>query len=591
VGDRGEARVALNATRGSLCCVTAELFLSRRPGGYCPDVQPHQMLPFEPHCLIDNKVEGAYVPDEATARAAEQAICGIPSCVEAVSGLVAQGHAQGVALAVPQCEQSEADQPANSVPLEYVAVAIAAAAGAVAAIALLHLVITPWWLRRHAPAKTKPHLSGGSGKAISLQPVDVALGFEEHSGWQKPRTSQSELPAALAALAALASAPAVVPEEPPGLPPPLVLGFSDPPSKAVDLEPAVLVGVLEERMRCRAHIMLFCGSGLGATLTRLSLTLVTTSPTAVAGLLVIALCIWQLALSVRVWFSPVILPKVFCHAARSELCAYVASTLICEAVVLLTVAGVCGPGSRRGLLVGGVDAALAEDRPALLWAFVLDQLAVSLVLVRLYVAWLAHGLHRLRTELTFTVVPQSPKAMLCEQGPAVQRPRALDALVPAWEPEEGGSLDPAARATRAVGRRRALRRALVAAVASILLVFTAAGVGIWRAQTAKDKAVSSCSTAVRGADFCVPTSILGLFIEATSFQECCTLCDLTTGCDAWSFVEGPGTPGSGRCWRMEFIEAPCSNHPGHADCQCHTRSNRISGYKPTPGPLAQAGDG
>lgn len=145
------------------------------------------------------------------------------------------------------------------------------------------------------------------------------------------------------------------------------------------------------------------------------------------------------------------------------------------------------------------------------------------------------------------------------------------------ERRPGGSRDPALDA--ATDRRR-LRWLLIGLLGAMVLVLAAV---TWRQrmEVAAARARSSCSTAMRGVDFCAPMEHIGLFELASSADACCAMCDEAAGCQAWSFA-------AGRCWRMRFTEGPCNGAPGNPECRCHTCATRVGGFKPASGPVTWA---
>lgn len=282
-----------------------------------------------------------------------------------------------------------------------------------------------------------------------------------------------------------------------------------------------------------------------------------------------------------------------CFELLGDLRVYAGTTIICELLVLILFSAGAFTGST------GSDALehLGGDELSAPLHFLLSQAALSLVLVRLYTAWLAHSLHKVREDMLNVVLPESAKARACEANrSAMERQRlARSVLVPAWEPPPETLTSTAGRAEVASvqtpwwhawlhGTRA---RALFCAFSAFLLVITAAGVGLWRAhQDQVREAKSTCRSAARGLDFCVQKTYLGQFEVVKNFEQCCHTCDLKAGCQAWSFQAGAEANGGGRCWYMHFDEAPCSSMPSHQDCRCYTSPERIGGYRPRAGQVA-----
>lgn len=166
-----------------------------------------------------------------------------------------------------------------------------------------------------------------------------------------------------------------------------------------------------------------------------------------------------------------------------------------------------------------------------------------------------------------------------QQEPAVPAPRsAFDALVPAWPAALDADWEESAKGFK----KLSLRWRVCLLVAPTLLAVGA--VGIWMVMTkeTQQEELSSCRTAMRGVDFCVSTEFLGRATDMKSIDACCKSCDATSGCTAWTFAETDDS-GAGRCWKLQFTEAPCDKRPGHLSCRCHTSSERHGGFKPTKG--------
>jgi hypothetical protein len=162
----------------------------------------------------------------------------------------------------------------------------------------------------------------------------------------------------------------------------------------------------------------------------------------------------------------------------------------------------------------------------------------------------------------------------------VERRSAFDALVPAWPDDSEDCVKPEPV-------RCELRCKVLMLVFPVLCgVLVVCGFLIARAASGEPETqeLSSCRTAMRGVDFCVPTEFLGELVEVASVDECCSLCDATEGCAAWTFAEGNGDD-NGHCLRMRFTEAPCKERPGHVDCRCHTSPIHHGGFKPVKGDI------
>lgn len=317
--------------------------------------------------------------------------------------------------------------------------------------------------------------------------------------------------------------------------------------------------------------------------------------------MVLVLCVLQLGIMARASWKPLDIPIATkedgvsflndtdratsdrrCRLATiiGDLRLYSGATLVCELlVILIAIGAIADQDSSDVSEVDDDEVATASFGSGLtpLRNFVLRQIALSLVLMRFYTVWLAHSLHKLRSELTFLVLPESPKA----KKKALERQRlALSALSPAWgEPLPSPASVPAEVKQPSRCPRRSTVRAALCASLAIALVVAAAAVGLWRARKhSRFEEATSCHTATQGVDFCVPVHYLGLFHSVKSQEECCRECDVTVDCHAWSFQAEKG--GGGRCWKMRFEEAPCSEQPSHPDCRCYTESGRVVGYRP-----------
>lgn len=280
-----------------------------------------------------------------------------------------------------------------------------------------------------------------------------------------------------------------------------------------------------------------------------------------------------------------------CGELLGNLRVYAGTTIVCELLVLVLFSASAFAGSDKYEALEQLGGEGLVSAPL---HFSLTQVALSLVLVRLYTAWLAHGLHKLREDLTYVVLPESPKARASEakRAAAERQHLARSVLVPAWEPPceqaGGSSASPEARPWWQVWLHGGRGRALLCAAISFALVLTAAGTGLWRAHEQEVReARSTCRTATRGLDFCVQKTYLGVFEVVSDFEHCCHACDVKPDCQAWSFQGGTGTDG-GKCWQMHFEQAPCSKLPSHQDCRCYTSADRVGGYRPRIGDIAAA---
>mmetsp|Transcript_40993 Transcript_40993/g.87315 ORF Transcript_40993/g.87315 Transcript_40993/m.87315 type:complete len:654 (-) Transcript_40993:36-1997(-) len=602
IGDRGELRFELNATADSLCCAVAQIYLARRQGGYCPAIATLDPLPFGVRCVIDTGLGDAYVPDVATAQAAGHALCGLESCMAGIREALAVHGAAGVSAAgAPLCESvNESGAEAVAPPYQHAVLAGVAALSVAAAVAILHCVVTPCWIRMRvgAPLRVPAAIDakqekGGlrtvftsafSGGGGALRFHDISEDLEQSPSNGDPPPPQ----------------PQIVGKQGIGTGECL---------EGPDLEAFAVASFQDAQARCRAHLALLCGVGLATTLARLALA------TAASGgppnfdlpsLAVLALCAWQLGVLVRVPWAPPPSPKNSDSVISlvGDLRAFAFTTVICELLALCASAGLLGSSTSSS--DGSQSGDPAEANLDSFGHFLLVQASMSLTLLRLYTAWLANGLHRLRSELALSVLPQSeaPTASFREARELevhaenedgqpeevpeaiIKMPKAMDMLATAWESEDGPrpGEDPRRQAERVARRRCARRRAFFLAVVALALVLTAAAVGIWRGHRLDGQELSSCKTAMRGVDFCVPMDYLGGPEAATTQEQCCQSCDASPHCDAWSFKEGPpGFPGGGSCWKMRFNTAPCSSRPGHPLCRCHTSADRVGGFRLTTG--------
>jgi len=497
-------------------------------------------------------------------------VCDIEGCAAEVAAAALEAGQAALwesAPAPPQCAYV-ADGGADSigVSLRHIALASGFVLGAVAAALLFHFVLTPWWIHLYVPAGSAAHV----GKAeVDVQLSDVAVGFHDIEEDSPP-------------------SPVVLGAQ---MPPPPIWGQCDTSadSKANELEDAgtpksnmdpeslALEGFVEARARCRAHVVLFLITGFVTTLCRLILIVAIAPALALTLLAILALCIWQISTLARIACSPLLVSNAgsTCGSFAGDLRIYAGITFMCEFLVLCLAIGVLN--SNPGIMPEGpVGRGAVAAEPHSFGFFVLEQATVSFVLVRLYVAWVALGLHKLRRDITFAILPESPKSRgQSLKLPEDAAPQSQTILVSPWRPRSGS---PTHETAHAAARRRARFHAFLVVLVALVFVLAAAGVGIWRATRSSERLQSSCRTAARGLDFCVRTDYIGLSIETNSMDECCALCDVTAGCSAWSFVENSAGR-RGRCWRMHFAEAPCDEHPDHFSCRCHTGAERFGGYK------------
>lgn len=402
---------------------------------------------------------------------------------------------------------------------------------------------------------------------------------------------------------------------------------------SMDVETRALLRLDKARARCRGHVVLLCATGIVLSLVRVTLSAATASPAGPGMALILVLCVLQLGSLART--SIVLLPNLKGAASSTDLygeqppldttaeqteagnqtwrqrassmgfvgtCGnvltllgdlrvYAGSTCLCELLVLVLFAAGAFTGDR------GADTLLDLGSSRLMSApvsFVLSQAALCLVLVRLYTAWIAHSLHKIREDLTYVVLPESPKARDSEaKRVRLERQRlARSSMLPAWEPASPSSSLPVG--TSPATPRPAWQswllgrswRVVFLAVAATSLVIAAACMVLWRHQQIQARASrSTCRTAAQGLDFCVQKTYLGSFDMVSTFEQCCAACDLHPDCHAWSFQFG-GKGEGGKCWQMRFDEAPCSKWPSHKDCRCSTGSDRMGGYRPHTGAVA-----
>jgi len=363
----------------------------------------------------------------------------------------------------------------------------------------------------------------------------------------------------------------------------------------------------DARLRCGAHMILLHASGVVSTLLRLLLTASLVSLQIVSAgfvvLLVFPIGTWQLVTLMRNAFMALPWPSPNRPARRGcdvldDLRVFSYSTVLCEILVIGIAAGVVGPDLRGSFSVVGAGHAgrggytSAAFGSQAFGGFVLEQVALSFVLTRLYFAWLAHSLHKWQVNLTFAVLPESPRPELLEANDSDAPRPHFDTFVPAWTP---AAITAGAKYELHVAARRRFRcQALLGTLGALMLVLAVAVIIIRRTHEAGTRASSSsCRTAARGTDFCVKADFLGLFEDVASIDDCCDVCDATPGCQAWTFSEAMVTgeqSGRGRCWKMSFLEAPCRDRPGHFSCRCHTSSNRFGGYKSLPGDVVWSGE-
>eukprot|EP00929_Paragymnodinium_shiwhaense_P115422 TRINITY_DN8428_c0_g1_i1.p1 TRINITY_DN8428_c0_g1~~TRINITY_DN8428_c0_g1_i1.p1 ORF type:complete len:717 (+),score=106.65 TRINITY_DN8428_c0_g1_i1:73-2223(+) len=379
-----------------------------------------------------------------------------------------------------------------------------------------------------------------------------------------------------------------------------------------EVEEAATLRLKRARLRCRAHISLLCAAALGITLGRMSLTMALTSFAGAEGppsLVLSLLCVWQVAILARasqLGFSQAVpgSPKspqstAGDFVARCPLLgglrAFAISTLLCELFIVVS-AGLTK--EERGSLGSSTDASLSDHEPLKpLGQFLMEQLARSFCLARLYVAWLAYSLHRVRRQLQLMVLPSSPEAMLVARKlPEDDRPAAVDdVMAMTWDPDD--ETEEGMRAAIRSGRKRARQRALTAAGCAIGAVTAGTAVGLWRgysnsANSDRDTSISSCRTAGRGVDFCAPMEFLGHFVEMETMEECCASCDAAAACQAWTFLESTDSENTlGKCWKLRFDEAPCRGRPSHSSCRCRTNARKFGGFKASLGDRIWAGDG
>lgn len=606
--------------QGSLCCAASQLFMARRPRGYCPDAVTSQRLPFAGRCTVDAALGGAYVPDAATASAAAYQLCVLEGCVEAMAAVSSREPLLG---AVPRCEHIRRAADGGSDWMVRVGVAAATMFVTLLCLVALHAVVTPLWLKAAALSSSGREIRSAGRGAIStsLGHGDVVFGLEVTMQASPPpspsRVAMTPLsrPWALGTLfGAGASGVGGEGVRDAGVAGGVAAGALSAGSNLVGILPpglcveAEALRHLEERReRCRAHISLLCAAAITATLARVFLAAVRLPAVnhltleSVQAVLLIAVCVWQLGVLARAAGTasataangPEPQEGRCVSAFLGDLRAFAVTTAACELLVLVVAVG--APGTRRNV-DAGVEGALASEGAgsATMWHFLLEQVALSLALIRLYTAWLALSLHRIRRELAFAVLPGSPEAA----RHAVKGLYGDFSHMLAWVPDVAfEDADPAVLCLRLDRRRRARRRACALASLALLAVATAAATVIWRGEAdarvaAADAAASSCRTAAHGVSFCVAVEYLGLFEETSSHHECCAMCDATEGCDAWSYAEAGGRSrnvSGGRCWRISFVEAPCRDRPSHFSCRCSTDHSRMGGYRTFPGDMVWRG--
>eukprot|EP00747_Dinoflagellata_sp_TGD_P166327 gnl/TRDRNA2_/TRDRNA2_188957_c0_seq1.p1 gnl/TRDRNA2_/TRDRNA2_188957_c0~~gnl/TRDRNA2_/TRDRNA2_188957_c0_seq1.p1 ORF type:complete len:688 (+),score=91.04 gnl/TRDRNA2_/TRDRNA2_188957_c0_seq1:50-2065(+) len=626
IGRRGELRFPVNVSDSSICCAAAEVLLARRQRGYCPESEALHSLPFKVRCGVDSGIGGAYAPDRRSAGLAARALCGMPECMTAVTDVVERANRQGVALVAPRCDHLDDMFQDVKLPPLHTVLAASVALCAIISVLVIHCMFAPWWVRKRVAAfvrdmaDRKDILSSvaPSTSSTHAQAADINLHFEELDvrAMPPPEPLPIEAPPPPTSPHPTAKPHVSVeplPPSPAGPPPPTPIGaiavFGDegiiiPPTPTTSTGKAVVdepFAALEEdvafadlsraRASCRAHLGFLCVLGTTALLARIVISLLLATGTLLAAQVVpvmLGLGAWQLGVLIQVVRSPVLfsggMPDGVCGTLISDLRMFAGSALAHELLVLCVAMSI----HEASTAPGEVDDRGVVAGPEPLSRFVIKQVSLSLVLIRLYTAWLAHNLQRLRVELTFTVLPECAKDA-AKARHALERQRALDMLLPSWGLSANETVDTAAVGSasaneHAAVRRRAQRRLMLAACMVLLLVLATAAVGIWRVQVTRGIAArSSCRTAMRGVAFCVPTDYIGLYEHHATYEDCCASCDASEGCDAWSFAESKGATG-GRCWRMRFVEEPCSQIPGHPDCLCHTTAGRMGGFRPRVDP-------
>lgn len=569
IGSRQEVRAELNATRGSHCCAAAEIYLARRPGGYCPETQATPLLPFSTICSTDGSDAGDYIPDASTAALAADLVCSLSGCAAAVADVVARLNSSSLAL--PACRHTSRDSAVLS-QVRRAAIVTAAGCVALAFVGVWHCILGPWWIDGQVAAS--PIQSGKSCGAESS--ASNAMWSIDHVGKPSPGLAYPNV-AVLGTSPNTTAIPRVFGAEVEHVASPGIVGADVSKADAdVSLDVSAVAGLQLARVRCRAHVQLLCVLTFASALLRSSLS-AATMPEGPA-IVVLFLCLWQAAVLICLWQSPLTEPIASfrgCHRI-GKMHVLASATFMSEFLVLSIYVGFffhAPLASTDSGVAGGVD---TQDVFPL--ATILEPLALGLVMIRVYTAWLAHVLHACRVELTYAVVPERAVA-------AHNALTSLDGVLevtPSW-------IKPSEHADRLVslGSRlfrlcRASHRTVFVMAAALALLLGTSAVGLWRAHRSEVQlSRSSCRTLTRGVDFCVPLDYLGLFQVMESADECCHSCDLAAGCDAWSFAEGQEASG-GRCWMMRFLEEPCRDHPGHPDCRCHTGSDRTGGYKMLP---------
>jgi len=267
-------------------------------------------------------------------------------------------------------------------------------------------------------------------------------------------------------------------------------------------------------------------------------------------------------------------------------------TVLCEVLIACISAGVVGPSLWDDVLQAGVsEADNAHHNPAAFGPqafgnFLWQQIALSLVMVRLYFAWLANSLHKWQANLTFAILPELPTpASIADYDSDSARPQ-VNRPVLAWTAE---AMDAGARYEKDfLARRRCRRLGLFVTLAAFVLMLVASAIIVLHSHEAGTRASSSsCRTAARGIDFCVRGEYLGLFEYLPSVGECCASCEASPGCQAWTFsVESSKR---GRCSKMSFLDSPCRENPGHFVCRCRTNSDKFGGFKSLPGDVVSSG--
>jgi len=631
IGDRGEARAVLPEMSGDgTCCGLVEVFMARRLNGYCPAQEASSQMPFTVRCAVADDLDGAYVPDHHTAKAAAEALCALDGCEKAAVALAAANPSIGIA---PRCsELGQEDDDLREQLLQRGLLAVALTLSTMACMGFIHLSITPRWVKLMVARASQIRLDDRLciGSAVGLDDVAVDIQKPAHiPGLPKSPVACDDPHFLLDEVSPPPPRPLGPP--PPGGPSPVEIGSrvygrgvvavpASPGKSETDCNKGFLesvgnaavshgnsglvaalplkVGEIEDvawsklsraRAECRAHTFLICSLGVLSTIARSVLTWMAL-PTDAVAILALVLCVWQFLVLVR--------PSLIPFSKQSDevsvgyglvepgrisgfkklmdtvfgVQAFVFSVAVCETVVLAS--AMAGSSGRDGADSDDAD----PETLTPLSDFLLRQSVLVLVIVRIYVACLLRSLHRQRGELTLAILPAPAYPYIGATGCKMEYSVSPVA--------EGIFSEPDQEAVFA-RMRRTRNRLILGSVTAFALVISVALIGIWRSHAERQvDETSSCRTAARGLNFCVPMDYFDMGQEVASYEECCAQCDHTNGCDAWSFVEHPGKGGRGTCDRIRFLEAPCNERSSHFSCRCHTGADRVGGFRLSHGDRA-----